>query len=297
VRFDELATFFARLEASGRRLRAVQLVADLLGRARPDELAFIVYLLQGQLRPPYEGVELGLGERLLLRAVARAYDLTEPAVTRRYRRLGDLGLVAEAVAGGARGGRLTVGTAYGALLEIARSSGAGAIARKTELFAALLRRAGPLEAKYLVRTAQGRLRLGIGDATVVEATAAGALGDRRKKRLVEQAYNVRSDLGSVVRLAYTKGERVLVGIGPQVGIPFRPALAQRLPSAAAIIERLGIALVEPKYDGFRLQLHRDGARIWIFSRRLEDVSAMFPELTAAAHRQLRARRAIIENQW
>lgn len=92
MRFDELATFFARLEASGRRLGALQLVADLLAHARPDELAPIVYLLQGQLRPPYEGVELGLGERLLLRAIARANDLTEAALTRQYRGLGDLGL-------------------------------------------------------------------------------------------------------------------------------------------------------------------------------------------------------------
>ncbi|HYL55139.1 MAG TPA: ATP-dependent DNA ligase, partial [Gemmatimonadales bacterium] len=134
------------------------------------------------------------------------------------------------------------------------------------------------------------------DATVIEATALGAFGDRRKKAIVEHAYNVRSDLGAVVRLAYAKGERGLSRIAPRVGIPVRPALAQRLPSAEAIVRRLGTVHAEPKYDGFRLQLHRDGDRVWAFSRRLEDVSAMFPELTAGVRRQLRARRAIIEGE-
>jgi DNA ligase-1 len=296
VRFDELATLFSRLEASGRRLRAVQIVAELFDRAPASELAPIVYLVQGQLRPPYEGVEVGLGEQLLIRAIARAYAVAETTVTSRYRRAGDLGLVAESLAGNTPRRRLTIRAAYTALLDIARSSGVGAVGRRTELFAALLRRAAPLESRYLVRVAQGRLRLGIGDATIVEATAHGALGSRAKKRIVEHAYNVRSDLGGVVQLAYTKGEKALLHITPQVGVPVRPALAQRLPSAEAILQRLGMVSAEPKYDGFRLQVHRDGARVWVFSRRLENVSAMFPELTAGVRRQLRARRAIIEGE-
>jgi len=309
VRLEELARFFARLEASGRRLGAARIVADLFGRARASELAPTVYLLQGQLRPPYEGVEIGVGERLLVRVLANAYGVSQSAIARRYRQAGDLGLVAEALAkgtprGGGRGGRggggggrrLTVRAAYEALLDVARTTGAGAVARKTERLALLLGHAGPLEAKYLVRIAQGRLRLGIGDATIVEATAAGALGDRRKKPVVEHAYNVRSDLGGVVHLAYTKGERALARIGPRVGVPVRPALAQRLASVEAIIKRLGTVQAEPKYDGFRLQFHRDGDRVWAFSRRLENVSAMFPELTTGVHRQLRARRVILEGE-
>ncbi len=298
MRLDELARFFARLEASGRRLGAVRTVADLFGHAAASELAPIVYLLQGQLRPPYEGVEIGVGERLLVSVLARAYGASDAAIARRYRQAGDLGLVAESLAKGTprQGGPLTVTAAYEALLGVARAAGTGAVARKTELLAGLLRRASALEAKYLARIAQGRLRLGIGDATIVEATAAGALGDRRKKPVVEHAYTVRSDLGGVVQLAYVKGERALARIGPRVGVPVRPALAQRLPSAEAIIKRLGAVQAEPKYDGFRLQFHRDGERVWAFSRRLENVSAMFPELTAGVRRQLRARRAIIEGE-
>jgi len=296
VRLRELAQSFSRLEATSRRLEAVRIMAALLDRAAPAERPPVVYLLQGQLRPAYEGVELGVGERLLARALARAYGAADADVWRRYKQLGDLGLVAEVLALASPRGGLTVRQAYDALLTVARAGGAGAVDRKTALLVTLLRRASGLEARYLVRIAQGRLRLGVGDATTIEAAALGALGDRGKKSLIEHAYNVRSDLGGVVRLAYAQGERGLAKVGPRVGVPVRPALAQRLPSAAAIIGRLGTVDAEPKYDGFRLQLHRQGDKVWAFSRRLENVSAMFPELTAAARRQISARRAIIEGE-
>jgi DNA ligase-1 len=291
-----LADTFARLEASGGRLEAIDIVAGMFARVALAELEPIVYLLQGQLRPAYEGVEFGVGERLLVRVLAQAYDASESAVATRLKRLGDLGLVAESLTSAAPRRQLTIRQAYDALLHVARTAGPGAVDRKIRLLTALLGRASALEARYLVRIVQGRLRLGIGDATVIEAAAAGALGDRRKKSLIEHAYNVRSDLGGVVRLAYARGERALARTGPRVGVPVRPALAQRLPSAEAIIARLGTVDAEPKYDGFRLQLHRDGNRVWAFSRRLESVTDMFPELTAAVRRQLRARRAIIEGE-
>jgi DNA ligase-1 len=107
---------------------------------------------------------------------------------------------------------------------------------------------------------------------------------------------VRSDLGSVVAIAFAKGSRALARMGPKIGVPVRPALAQRLSSAEEIIQRLGAVQVEPKYDGFRLQVHRDGRQVSVFSRRLENVSAMFPEIANAVQRQLKAKRAIFEGE-
>jgi DNA ligase 1 len=296
MRFREAALVFGELEEVRSRGKLVQLVAALLGRAGTADRERTTHLLQGQLRPPYEGLEIGLGEKLLVTTLARAYGVTRPAVTRRLGRLGDLGLVAAALAPAARGQPITLKQAYDTLLAVARTSGTGAIERKTRRLAELLRRAEPLEARFLVRIAQGRLRLGVGDQTILEAAALGALGDRRHKPLLEHAYNRRADLAGIVCLAYRQGARGLAAVTPQPGIPVRPALAQRLPSAQAIIARLGTVQLEPKYDGFRLQLHRDGSRIWAFSRRLENVTAMFPDLVGALRRQLGSRRAIIEGE-
>jgi len=295
MKFAELARAFAGLEASGRSRRGTALVTELFGALAPLELEPAVNLLQGQLGPAFRALEFGVGERLLHGVLARAYGVAETEVARRYRALGDLGLVAQALARGRRAS-LGVRETFDALLAVAHTSGPGAQERKRAGLVALLERAGREEARYLVRVVQGRLRLGVGEATILEAAAAGALGDRGKKDVLERAYNVHPDLGALVRLAYERGERAIAKVGPELGVPVRPALAQRLASAEAIIRRLGPVQVEPKYDGFRLQLHRDGARVWAFSRRLEDVSDMFPDLAQGLRRQLRSRRAIIEGE-
>jgi DNA ligase-1 len=296
MRFREFADACEKLETTSSRLTMVALVAALLERASESEREPIVYLLQAQLRPPYEGIDFGLGEKLLVETLTEAYGAAGAAVTRQYKQRGDLGLVAEALRPAARASGPTVRAVYDALLEIAQASGSGSTARKTSLLAALLRKLGGVEAKVAVRIVQGRLRLGVGDQTILEAASLGALGYRRHKALLESAYNVRSDLGGVVAIAFAKGAKGLEAIKPVVGVPVRPALAQRLASAAAIIKRLGTVQVEPKYDGFRLQIHRDGRRAWAFSRRLENVTELFPELVAAAVRELTVTRAIIEGE-
>jgi DNA ligase-1 len=296
MRFRGLAQSFATLEETRSRRSLVDQVASLLQQLQRSEIEPAVYLLQGQLRPPYEGVEIGVGEKLLIAALAEAHALTIPAVARQLKRLGDAGLLAEALAPRSRRGDLSIRDAYEELLRVASASRPGSIERKVRLLAAALSRTGPLEARYFVRAAQGRLRLGVGDQTILEAGALAALGDRKRKPLLEAAYNIRADLAGVIGLAFERGARGLARVTPEIGIPVRPALAQRLPSAERIIQRLGTVQVEPKYDGFRLQLHRDGARVWLFSRRLENVTAMFPELAGAARRQLRSRRAIIEGE-
>lgn len=296
MKLREFAQQLVELEATRSRLVMVDQVSRLLARAAADERAPIVYMLQAQLRPAFEGLEVGLGEKLLVQVLAAAYGTTQALVARKLRTLGDLGRVAEALAPARGRANIRVRQAYDALVSIAQTSGTGSVARRIARMAALLQLVGPVEAKAVVRIAQGRLRLGLGDQTILEAAAQAALGDRRKKSIIEHAYNVRSDLGAVVTLAFAKGARALTRIGPQIGIPVRPALAQRLPSAKAIIARLGPVHVEPKYDGFRLQLHRDGKRVWIFSRRLEDVTHMFPDIAHAVQRELKCKRAILEGE-
>ena len=296
MKLADLAQRLDRIEKTSSRATLAELVAELLRDAEREERAPLVYLIQGQLRPPFEGVELGLGEKSLIGAIARAFGSSEAAVTRTYKRVGDLGLVAQTLAP-ARGRRtLTVLAACRVLLEIARIGGSGSQQRKSQLMTALLARASGPEAKVIVRVSKGRLRLGIGDQTVLDGAALAALHDRGAKSLLEAAYNVRSDLGEVVHLAFTKGKRGLTNVTPEIGVPVRPALAQRLGSAEEIVARFGTVQAEPKYDGFRLQLHRDGNTVWTFSRRLENVTEMFPDLVEAARTQLASRRAIIEGE-
>ena len=296
MRLRAVADCFDEIEATRARSRIVVLIAALLSRAGQDERAPLVYLLQSELGPPYAGIVLGVGEKLLAHAIAECAGVSGAEVARRYARTGDLGSVTAELLPASRRRRVSVRDVYDALLAIARVTGGGSLATRRRMMSDLLARLDGGEGRLVVRIAQGRLRLGVGDQTIVEATAVAALGGRDGKPLVEHAYAVRSDLGAIVRVAFAGGRRALERIAPEVGVPVRPALAQRLPSAAAIVHRLGEVQAEPKYDGFRLQLHRNGDEVHAFSRNLEDVTAMFPELTAALRRQLTVRRAIIEGE-
>jgi DNA ligase-1 len=168
------------------------------------------------------------------------------------------------------------------LMEIARASGAGSVEKKRSLFAALLKDVDAPSAKHLVRMALGRLRLGIGDPTVLDALSFAKKGDRTLRPVLEAAYNRTSDLGMIAKSFWAGGEEDVKAVKVTVGRPIRSQLAERLPNPEAVIKRLGLVAVQPKYDGIRVQIHKQGSTVRIFSRNLEDFTEMFAELTAAA---------------
>jgi DNA ligase-1 len=295
VRYTQLASYFEDLEETSSRLALVQILARLFGEATPEEIEKIVYLCQGRLAPFYEPIELGLGEKLVEAALAEAYGVPRDEIHARYRREGDLGVVAARLAAPAERD-YTVLEVYERLLAIAQTQGQGSVERRVGLLADLLRRAGPVAAKHLVRLALGRLRLGIGDPTILEGLSVAKVGDKSLRPVLEAAYNRTSDLGAIARTLWQEGVAGVAAMRIQVGKPVRPALAERLPSPQAILQKLGPCCAEFKYDGFRCQVHRDGDHVRIFSRNLEDMSAMFPELIAGTLAQIKSQQVIFEGE-
>ena len=306
MQLSDLARAFDAIESTSARRELVALLAELFGKAQDDELQPLIYLCQGRLAPAFVPLEFGMAEKTVADAIAQAYGLDRAPVLERYNALGDLGRVAAELHGARRASgsaesahvpntALDIKTIYARLREVAEASGSGALARKTELLAALLRQGDQLSAKHLVRIPLGQLRLGIGDPTMLDALSVAQQGDKRLRPILEAAYNRISDLGLLAHLLRTRGTPAVEAIRIRPGNPVRPALAERLRDAAAILATLGPCVVEPKFDGFRLQVHRAGDEVRIFSRNLEEMSAMFPEVTEAALR-LRAQDAIFEGE-
>ncbi len=299
--YADVVTAYVDIEGTTSRHRVAELLADLVGRAPPALLAKLVYLTQGKLYPDFLGVEVGLAERLALRSVAQAADASEEQVQRMLATTGDLGLAAERLLSerGHRPGRpLTLSEVYDHLERIARAAGKGAILRKVELLRELIADATPQEAKYLIRTATGKLRLGVADMTLLDVLATVYAGGRQARRIVERAYNLTSDLGLVATELAEGGLERVSALKPEPGRPIRPMLAQRLAAAGEILRRMGgICAAEYKYDGERVQVHRlaDGGVV-VFSRRLENITHQYPELTEVLRAGLRPRTAILEGE-
>lgn len=302
MEFATLARSFEQLEQTNSRRTMIATLADLFrSSSDPDEMQHLCYLLQGRIAPFFAALEIGMAEKTVARAIAIAYQTTPEHVLRLYATLGDIGLVAEQVsaAAGSESHGVGVDDVFGELHTIAQTAGKGAIERRIALLADLLERVDSISAKYAVRIPVGKLRLGIGAATMLDAMAKAKFGDARARPLLEGAYNKTSDLGLIAWTLWQhpnpeEAQRAVTQLDVQVGKPIRSELAERLPDAQTIIAKMGEVDVQYKYDGMRTQIHKDGQQVSIFSRSLEDMTAMFPELVAATRTQVQAESVILD---
>ncbi len=313
MKFDLFSEYLSRMEETSGRLDLAKQLSGLLAELTPSETPPALYMVQGQLLPPFAGEPMGMASRLLLKAMERALETHGggegvPDLTALLAEAGDPGILAERLGMGREHGRMDLSEVYDSLLEISRQSGSGSQEEKISRLASLFRSVSPLSSRYLARFVMGRLRLGVGDSTIVDALARTVLKTPEEdekgwktemksvRQKVEGAYNLCSDLGRVGEVLRREGLEGLGSIRPSVGYPIRMALCERLGSGAEIIEKLGRAAVESKYDGFRCQIHCDGTHVRIFSRNLEETTGMFPELAREARTILGHRSAIFEGE-
>jgi DNA ligase-1 len=285
MRFKELASYLQKLEKTSSRNEITQILAELFKKSTPEEIDKITYLVLGQLAPNYQGVILNIAERMMLRIISLAYDEEINKVKVLYKERGDLGEVAEDLATGS-GGEISVSQVHQELMAIAQEMGEGSQERKISRMAKLLGKLNPLGARYVARIPVARLRLGFSDMTILDALSFMVKGDKSARAEIEAAFNVSVDIGAIAQLIKAKGLARLKNIQPSPGTPIRPSLAERLPSAEKILEKIGPkVIVEPKYDGFRAQIHiyKEGSKkkVSLFSRNLENTTAMFPDLIPA----------------
>src|SRR5947208_4052493 len=302
VEFARLAHTLEELEQTSSRLTLIELLTELFRSIeQPEEIEQVCYLVQGRVATFFEALEMGMAEKSVTRSIAMASHSTPEHIAALYTRLGDLGLVAGRVKSeeGSIPSVLSVDDVFLGLKAIAQTAGKGAIEQKSARLTDLLTQVDGVSAKYVVRNLLGNLRLGIGDATVLDALAKARWNDAKKRKLLEGAYHKTSDLGLIARTlwehpAEEEAEREVAALDIQVSKPVHSQLAERLPSAEAIIAKMGVVVAQYKYDGLRAQIHKDGQQVTIFSRNLEDQSHMFPELIAGTLRQVRAERAILD---
>ncbi len=300
MQFARVVDAYEKIEATTKRLEMTELLVGLLRETPKEDLDKVVYLTQGRIRPDYEGVELGLAEKMVMRVLAHATGLDDDRIARSWKEKGDLGLVAEQAIVARRqkpleSTPLTTAKVYEHLVAIAREAGEGSQDRKIRLLSDLLGKATPREAKYIVRMVVGQMRLGVADMTIVDALAA-TFARKADRDRVERAYNVSSDLGEVARMLASKGPDGLDEIHLKLFRPIRAMLAERLETLEEIFKRMGKAALEYKYDGLRVQAHVSPKRIELFSRHLENTTGQFPEIVEGLRAAIHEGGAIIEGE-
>ncbi len=301
--FATLASFFEKLEATSSRLALIYILSDVFKEIKTsEEVEQVTYLVQGRIAPFFSSLEIGMADKTIAQAVAQAYGSTKEEVLKDFAKMGDLGLVVEKLAKDLKkSSEVTVRDVFETLTQIAKTNGEGTVERKITLFSDLLKKVDPISAKHVVRIPLGNLRLGIGDPTVLDALAQVKLGDKKQRHYLEDAYNRTSDLGLIAKTLWSSRNPVeavehVEKLDVLVGHPIRSELCERLPNPEKTIEKMGTVDAQFKYDGFRVQIHKDGDTISLFSRNLENMTHMFPELIEAAKTQIKAKSAILDTE-
>ncbi|MCK5628487.1 ATP-dependent DNA ligase [Candidatus Bathyarchaeota archaeon] len=297
-----LAEAYERIEATTKRLEMTDFLVSLL-KCTPNELLDkVVYLTQGKLYPDFVGCEIGIAEKLAIKALIRASGRTESEIEEALNASGDLGETTQKFLSSKRQltffqEALTVSRVYEKLEKMANTSGSRALNLKTALLAGVLSDAKPKEAKYIIRTAIGNLRLGIADMSVLDALAIAYGGGKDSRNLIERAYTLSSDLGKVAKTVAKEGLEGLKSFKALPFRPIRPMLAERLSSSEEILEKLGgKCIAEYKYDGERIQAHKQGEKVILYSRRLENITIQYPDVVGLIKKNVRAKTAILEGE-
>lgn len=317
MKYSDLVEVYEKIESTSKRLEKTFYISELLKKTNEEDISTIILLLRGQLYPDWDKRKIGVASKLVLKAINTASGAGISKIEQLWKEIGDLGLVSEEVIGTKSQATLfstslSVAKVFSNLRKLNDMEGAGSVDRKTQLIAELLSSAKPKEAKYIIRTVLEDLRVGIGDGTLRDSIVWAYLPievnydpekisidvDREEFNkvvgLVQSAYDKSNDFATVA-LAAIKGEKELEDINLVPGNPIKVMLAQKVATMDEGFEKVGVpAVLEYKYDGFRVQIHKFNNQIKILTRRLEDVTGQFPEVAKYVLKNVEGKNFIID---
>ena len=299
MKFLELSGYIKRIEDVSSRLEITRILAELFGKLDPETYQYVVYLLQGQISPKYQPVNFGMAEKMVIRGAVSAMQVDQKDFVTEYKKVGDIGEVTEKLKQenpSLDQNDLTVKEVFKVLVSMANASGEGSQDEKIRFLGSLIRQLDPLSVRYIVRIPLGQIRLGFSDMTILDALSWMIQGDKKLRPILQNAYHVHPDLGYVGKVLKEKGIEAVQKIEPQLFTPILMMRAERLSSGEEIIEQIGPCLIEPKFDGFRLQIHKKGKEVHLYTRGLEDATFMYPDIVEGVLKEVKAHEAIFEGE-
>jgi len=300
MEFSIIAELFEKMENTSKRIELTNILVELLKKTPKKIIPNVVYLLQGIIRPNFEGVELGVAEKLAIRAISKSSGLSIKKIEDDYRNCGNLGLTASNILKlktqtTFTAEKITIERVYETLFKIANLEGKGSQDLKMKYISSLLNDATPLEAKFVLNILLGTLRLGIAENTVMDALAIGFTGKKEYRKQIEDAYNVSSDLGKVSEVIASEGLDGIKKFQISLFNPVRPMLADRIKSEKEATEKMPVEFAaEYKLDGERVQIHKQADKIILFSRSLENITKYYPDIVENIGNSLDVNEGIFE---
>ena len=304
--YSTLSEYYEKLEKTPSKLEKTKILAELF-KLSGEELPQVVLLIQGRVYPKYTQLELGIATQLMMRAISKATGYKVSEIEDMFAQLGDLGLVAEKCSKNRKQvvlirKKLTVSYVFNQLKRIPLLTGEGSQERKLNIVAHLIVSAEPKEARYIVRTILNELRIGVAEGiirdAIVEAFLPHSTKEEKEKstQAVEYAWNILSDFSEVAVIAKQKGVEGLKSVKIQLGRPIQVMLGLKAESIESVVKEFGKIAAEWKYDGMRTLIMKKEDKIWLFTRRQENVTKQFPDLVEMCKKGLKAKECVVEGE-
>ena len=284
MKFSVLSDSLEKMEKTSKRLELTEILVELLKKTSNEIIAKVIYLIQGKLKPNFEGVELGIAEKLVIRAISKSAGVTIKKIEDDYNDGGDLGITVSNILKQKTqttfsAETITLERVYETLLKISTLQGKGSQDMKIRYISSLLNDATPEESKFILKILLGTMRLGVAENTVMDALAIAFTNSKENRELVENAYNVSSDLGKVSEVLAQDGLDGLLKFNVSLFSPIRPMLADRVKSEEEAVKRIENEFAaEYKLDGERVQIHIQDDKVILFSRSLENITNYYPDI-------------------
>ena len=300
MEFSIIAKTLENMEGTTKRLELTDFLVGLFKETPQDLLPKIVYLIQSKIRPDFEGIELGMAEKLAIRSLSKSSGTPVKKIQEIYQDDGDLGHSAEKILQLKKqttfvNEPITLERVYDTFFKIAKTEGKGSQDMKIKYISSLLNDATPRDGKFILKILLGTLRLGVADNTIIDALTIAFTGSKEKRHQVEDAYNVSSDLGKVAQVISEEGINGVEKFQISIFNPFIPMLADRVKSESEALEKMGEKFAaEYKLDGERVQVHLKNKQVILFSRRLENITKFYPDIVENISKSLKTREAILE---
>jgi len=298
MKYSILAKTYEELEKESGKLKKVDILSKLFLKTSTELLPKVIILASGKVFPAYSELKTGVATKMMMKAIFKATGISQNEIVKKFKRFGDLGLVAEECVKSKKQKvffkkTLTVQMTFNNIQKLATISGAGSQEKKLNLIAELLVSSKPVEARYIVRTILETMRIGVAEGIIRDSIAKIFNVDAEA---VENAWFLRSDYGEIAKIAKEKGETGLKKVKIELGNPIVIMLGEKSPTLKEALEKYEHSILEYKYDGMRVQIHKKNEKLWIFTRRLENVTDQFPDLLKFAKEGIKVKNCIIEGE-
>ncbi len=302
--YSILSDTYERLEEVPSKLKKTDILAELFSKTPTEELPKVVLLCQGLVFSKYQMMELGIATQMMIKAISKASGFKPSDVEEKFKKTGDLGLVAEEFIRSKKQmsllkKKLTIDFVFSNLQKLATIGGEGSQERKLNLIAELIVSAQPNEARYIVRTILEELRIGAAEGIIRDSIVNAFLKKVEKEKAtdaVDYAWNILGNFGEIARISKEKGISGLKKVKVELGKPIQVMLGEKIENIKIVLDDFGKIAIEKKYDGARIQCQKKNDKIWLFTRREEEVTKQFPDLVELCKKCLRPKECIVEGE-